>query len=152
MLTVLGGQAAYLLPWTFGGLIIAPARSLGIGKRGSPGMLMLYLSLPIILILTLLPLFGAWGLPRWEMPGWLFLFPPLGCWISEFESDHKRLHRNTLGLSVASMCILGSLLASQSQFGWMKHVLPEGQKRLDPTQELVEWKGLRESLRRSGFL
>ena len=151
MFTVLGGQAAYLLPWTFGGLAIAACRAARISKRESADVLLLCLSLPPIAVLTLLPLFGAAGLPHWEMPGWLFVFPLLGRWISELEIAGKRLHKVTLVLSLATMGALILFLTSQAQLGWLRRILPEGLKLNDPTQELVEWQGLREALSQRGF-
>lgn len=145
MFTVLGGQAAYLMPWTFGGLIIAALLGLRHITRDSAAGLLLCASLPVIWILTLMPLRGAGGLPHWEMPGWLFLFPLLGRWIAELEESGKSLHRVTLGLSLATMGFLVLVGGSQAHYGWLKHVLPSG-TRADPTHELVEWHGLREAM------
>ena len=146
VLAVVGGQAAYLLPWTFGGLFIAAGRTVKSESCDSPGVLLLCLSLPLILLMSLLPLFGARGLPHWEMPGWLFLFPLLGGWMSKLEAEHRCLHRKTLTLSCVSMVAVILLLGSQDRYGWLRNILPEGQKHLDPTRELIEWKGLREAL------
>jgi len=151
LFTVLGGQAAYLLPWTFGGLIIAVSRTVRRSKRESADALLLWLSLPPITVMTLLPLFGAAGLPHWEMPGWLFVFPLLGRWISELELGGKRVHKVTLVLSLATMGLLILFVTSQAQLGWLQRVLPQGQKQMDPTWELVEWRGLREALQQRGF-
>lgn len=143
---VLGGQAIYLLPWTFVGMIVAAWLALRRRPRPAPDVLLLCVSLPIIVVLTFVPLFGSRGLPHWEMPGWLFLFPLLGRWIAELEARGRVVQKVTLrlGLVVAAVLVLGG--GTQARYGWLRRVLPDRMRNVDPTHELLEWRGLREAL------
>ena len=77
------GEILWLAPWIFapllGALIVAARRGRGDERR----LFLLCLSLPPILAFTLTPLWGARGLPHWPMPGWFFVYPLLGAWLSE---------------------------------------------------------------------
>ena len=90
VLAMAGGQLAYLTPWIGAGLIGAFV------VRGRSGFsaadrLCLALALPAIIVFTLVPLWGARGLPHWPMPGWLFLYPMLGGWLSGPWPGPRRL-------------------------------------------------------------
>jgi 4-amino-4-deoxy-L-arabinose transferase-like glycosyltransferase len=138
----LGGQALYLMPWTFGGLIIAAGMAMRQRPVQAPDLLLMWVSIPIISLLSLAPLRGTPGLPHWEMPGWLFLFPLLGRWIADMESRGRILYKVTLGLSLGVMTLLIIGGSSQARHGWLRHVLPGRLQHADPTHELVEWQGL----------
>lgn len=101
LLVLLGGEAAYLLPWVLVALVVAAIR----GARRPAGQFFLVLGLPTILLFNILPLIGAHGLPHWSMAGWLLLFPALGDWLAATQ----RLGRSWPGyfrvVSVAAMAV-----------------------------------------------
>ncbi len=159
VLTMLGGEAAYLLPWTCGGLLIAAFLSLRTPALKAQTHWLLWLALPALLILTLLPVRGSSGLPHWPMVGWLFLFPLLGRWISDLHQRGKNLHKITLTLSLITMSLLIILGGTQARYGWLRQLLPvqsknqdSTQKNQDPTHELIDWQGLHSALAQRGLL
>jgi 4-amino-4-deoxy-L-arabinose transferase-like glycosyltransferase len=138
------GQIAWLTPWLFVplvGALISAARSAGADE---PRRLLLWLSLPPIVLFSLTPLWGARGLPHWPMPGWFFAFPLLGVWLS----DRWARRFNWRAWAIASAALLGAIaliLVSHAATGWIGRVLPLPPGAIDPTLEALGWDRLASS-------
>ena len=125
------GEAAYLLPWTFAGLVAAAWRS------DERGRFLLWLALPPIVVFTVTPLWGDRGLPHWTMPGWFLLFPLLGRWALASGLNPKRW-------AWGSALVLGALalfFVTQARFGWIEALA--GRNLPDATLESLDWAALR---------
>jgi 4-amino-4-deoxy-L-arabinose transferase-like glycosyltransferase len=138
------GEIAWLTPWLFVplvGALVAAARSAGADERRR---LLLWLSLPPIVLFSLTPLWGARGLPHWPMPGWFFAFPLLGVWLS----DGWARRFNWRAWAIASAALLGAIaliLVSHAANGWIGRVLPLPAGAIDPTLEALGWDRLASS-------
>ena len=144
VLAMAGGQLAYLTPWIGAGLIgavVASARS----GLGAADRLCLALALPAIVVFTLVPLWGARGLPHWPMPGWLFLYPMLGGWLSGPWPGAVRL-RNWGVATAAVTLLLGIVLVAQADFGFATPWLGARAAASDVTLETLGWGALRSAL------
>ncbi len=150
LLVNLAGQAIWLLPWIFVGLVLAAWRALRQGRAAESHWFCLSLALPPIAIFTLVPLWGRIGLPHWPMPGWLFLYPLLGAYAVRFIA-RERLRR--LGVaSAAAVVILGALAAGEAATGYGRLLAPRLFAAGDPTLDALEWGQLAEELRLRGLL
>jgi len=121
-------------------LIVAVRRA----RSDERQLYLLCLSLPAIVAFTLTPLWGARGLPHWPMPGWFFVYPLLGAWLSEGWAKPPSLRR----WAIASTALLGLAavaLTSQAATGWATGLfrLPAG--AVDPTLEALSWDRLAQS-------
>ncbi len=138
------GEILWLAPWIFapllGALIVAARRGRGDERR----LFLLCLSLPPILAFTLTPLWGARGLPHWPMPGWFFVYPLLGAWLSEGWAKSSSLHR----WAIASTALLGVAalgLTAQAATGWATALIRLPPGAVDPTLEALGWDRLAQS-------
>lgn len=138
------GETLWLAPWIFapllGALIVAVRRGRGDERR----LFLLCLSLPPIVAFTLTPLWGARGLPHWPMPGWLFVYPLLGAWLSEEWVNRAYLSR----WAIASTALLGVAalgLTTQAATGWANGLIRLPPGAVDPTLEALSWDRLAQS-------
>ncbi len=113
LLQMIGGEAAYLLPWTLVLATIALIRAmlprapwLSGDKACEKAFLLASLGLPAILLFTFLPLVGSRGLPHWPMPGWLFVFPILGAWMADLIDRGRRWPMHLARASAALIAVL----------------------------------------------
>jgi hypothetical protein len=143
------GEIVWLAPWIFapllGALIVAARRARGDERR----LFLLCLSLPPILAFTLTPLWGARGLPHWSMPGWFFVYPLLGAWLSEGWAKRAYLCR----WAIASTALLGVAalgLTAQAATGWATGLIRLPPGAVDPTLETLGWDRLTQSLSLGG--
>ena len=126
------GEAAYLTPWIFAGLVGALAAAFR--RLDERRLFLLCLALPTIIVFNLTPIWGDRGLPHWAMPGWLFVFPLMGAWLAEPWASRLRLERWAWG-TVAAVGAFAVLAASHAATGW---IAPLRAAR-DPTLEMLPW-------------
>jgi 4-amino-4-deoxy-L-arabinose transferase-like glycosyltransferase len=138
------GQIAWLTPWLFVplvGALVAAARSAGADERRR---LLLWLSLPPIVLFSITPLWGARGLPHWPMPGWFFAYPLLGAWLS--DGVGRRFHWRAWAISAAALLgAIALIFASHAATGWIGRILPLPAGAVDPTLEALGWNSLASS-------
>ena len=138
------GQFAYLTPWIGAGLVGAAVAKWRSGFSGAD-RLCLALALPAIVVFTLVPLWGARGLPHWPMPGWLFLYPMLGGWLSGPWPGALRLR--TWGAATAGVTlVLGVVLVAQADLGFAARWLGPRAAASDVTLETLGWGAVRQAL------
>ena len=143
LLTMMGGEAALLSPWVAVPIVAAVAAA-GRRPRSEADRLLLWLSLPTILLFSIAPLWSARGLPHWPMPGWLFVFPLLGAWI-----EARRVHwfspiQWAIGSSAVFTFVLAIAVALTSE-GWASRGVAGFGAGQDPTLESFDWTALRGS-------
>jgi hypothetical protein len=144
------GQAIWILPWIFVPLLIATWRAWCAGRTAERSWYGLCLALPTLAVFTITPLWGGLGLPHWQMPGWLMLYPVLGEYaVRSFEP--ARLRRWALA-GVAVIVLLGTVLASHAATGFGRILAPRLFARGDPTLDAFEWNQLPGELRARGLL
>ena len=163
---MLGGAAAYLLPWTLILLIWAIVRVLfqrpawlDGADAGTGANFLLAISLPTILLFTLAPLFGNRGLPHWPMPGWLFVFPLLGALMAATDTDGARwpkilglVSAILTGTAAIAMLVLLNSTTIASRILETPGLL-DGKAILKPlVNEASDWKGLHQALNERGLL
>ena len=144
-LSQLAGEAGLLLPWIFVPLGWATIRAMREGKTDDRKHLCLWLGLPTIVLMTLIPVLCARGFPHWTMPGWLMLFPLLGAFLDKASKIHswpRWLMTTSAGLTL----ILGVAAALETSSGWLGAEFPGVFSRGDPTIESVEWHGFQSGI------
>lgn len=136
----IGGQMAWVLPWIFVPLAASAWRALRSGPKDAARWYLLSVAAGPIVVFTLVSLRGDVGLPHWQAPGWLFVFPMLAMAIDE---------RSKWGFVRGSLIAYGAILlvlATHASTGWMARVWPKAFEKDDPTGDLVTWSALRPSI------
>jgi 4-amino-4-deoxy-L-arabinose transferase-like glycosyltransferase len=144
------GQALWMLPWIFVPMVVATWRACRAGPGAARSWFCLCLGLPTITLFTLIPLWGGLGLPHWQMPGWLMLYPVLGQYAAR-TFEPMRLRR--LGIAcLALVAVIGSVLLAQALTGYGRLLAPRLFAHGDPTLDAFEWNELPAALRARGLL
>jgi len=144
------GQAIWILPWIFFPLLVAAWRAWCAGRTAERSWYCLCLALPAIAVFNLIPLWGSLGLPHWQMPGWLMLYPVLGAYaVRSLEPAQRR--RWALAC-VAAIVLLGTVLSIHAVTGFGRILAPRIFAHGDPTLDAFEWNQLPGELRARGLL
>jgi len=147
----LGGQFLWLAPWVFVPMVMAGYHAFREGRSNDRSWFCLCLGLPTILIVTLVPLWGDRGLPHWQMPGWLMLFPVLGDHLAR-EVALRRWPRIWAIWSAVAFVIVAVLVVGHAVSGYGRLLFPAVFAKGDPTLEALEWTPLRKELQKRGLL
>jgi hypothetical protein len=138
------GQIVWLAPWIFAPLFGAAVAAARRARSDERRLFLLCLSLPPIALFSLTPLWGARGLPHWPMPGWFFVYPLLGAWLSEGWAKRPDLRRWAIGSTVL-LGAAAAALAAQAATGWITRMIPLPAGSVDPTLEALGWDRLASS-------
>ncbi len=151
-LTVLGGEALFILPWIWAALMAVFIAAIRRGPQDRGAWLLVCLgALPVVLFAVI----ALWSRQRilfhWAAPGYAMLFPLLGHAIATRIAAGNRViphvARATAGLIVAVLLIVGS----DFQFNW----LPKGGTsplKEDVSAQALDWTPLRAELKARGLL
>jgi len=99
-----------------------------------------------IVVFTAAALFAK-GLPHWSMPGWLFTFPLLGNFITNFKAHRTVIAIGTLGATVFTFLLMVAFVG-QANVGWFTNDLSLRVRAADPTLDLLSWREVRIAIRR----
>jgi hypothetical protein len=110
---VLAGEAAFLLPWIWLGLIVELVRGLRAGPA-SPAWLPCWLAIIPIILFAVVALWSRNVLFHWAMPGYLFLCPLLGARLAAWR---PRIARRW-AIGTASLLAVASLSPSARCMNW----------------------------------
>ncbi len=163
-LVVLAGEALFVLPWIWAGLLVAAVATLGRRRRDWRGWLLCCLGAPPIVVFALI---AAWSGQRvlfhWAAPGYLMLFPLLGAWIAknslplplgEGRGEGGPRPRNPIrpaAIATAVFVLAGvAIVATQVRLDWLGLVLAHAKR--DPDLEAIDWTSLRADLAARGLL
>ena len=147
----IGGQMAWVLPWIFIPLVASAWRALRAGPGDEKRWFLLALAAGPIVGFTLVSLRGEIGLPHWQAPGWLFVFPLLGAGVAERLDRGEGAARRFVRFSVVGYATILLLLGTQAATGWMVRLAPDAFKRGDPTGDMVTWHMLKPTLSGLGY-
>ncbi len=129
---------------------------LGAGARRGPRderrWLLCCLAVGPIAVFTLAALGGRAGLPHWEAPGYLLLFPLLGASVAARWTRGERAVRWWLAGSAVAFAALLAVVATHTATGWIGRLAPRLAGRDDPSLELLDWRGLGPALRDRALL
>jgi len=103
----LAGEAAFVLPWIWAGLMLVWWR----GMRDRSGWLLGCLALPPIVLFVVISLWSRQVLFHWASPGYLMLFPLLGAWLQS-QPWAPRVARATTLVLVGGLVILVAAVQS----------------------------------------
>ncbi len=147
----LGGQILWLGPWVFVPAVIAGWEAFRRGRANERSFYCLCLGLPAILFFMVIPLWGDRGLPHWQMPGWLMIFPILGDRLARMAAV-RSLPRIWATWSAVTIAVLLIVLVGQVDTGFIRLLFPQLLAKKDPTLQALEWTPLRVELKRRGLL
>lgn len=150
LLLNIAGQAIWMLPWIFVPLAIASWGALRAGRAVERSWYCLCLALPAVVIFTVMPLWGHLGLPHWQMPGWLMVFPVLGDFAVR-SLEAVRLRRWSIAC-VALVVALSGVLVAEATTGYGRMLAPALFRHGDPTLDALEWSPLARELQARGLL
>ncbi len=128
---VLAGEAAFLLPWIWAGLMLVLWRGL---RQGAMRIrLLAWMAAPAIVLFCVVALWSRQVLFHWAASGYLMLFPLLGAWLA-----HKNWAPRA---AMASAAFLASLATIALLLIWLPVPLPK-----DPQLQARNWTQLRAAL------
>jgi 4-amino-4-deoxy-L-arabinose transferase-like glycosyltransferase len=140
----LAGQALFLLPWVWLGLVIAWVGAIRQGPARWQTWLLACLAVPPILVFTVVALWSRNVLYHWAAPGYLFLFPLLGERLARWRRTRPWVRRAV----PASFALLAAgllLVAAEVRLNLLG--LPR-----DPALQAIDWTALKPELARRGLL
>jgi hypothetical protein len=145
----LAGEALFVLPWIWVGMIILLVRGFSRPVVWSERLLV-WLAVPPIVVFALI---SAWSSQRvlyhWAAPGYLMLFPLLGGAI-DCRLDRVWV-RGLLAGTAALVLTSVAVIATQIETDWLGGSL-SAVMRKDPTAEGFDWTSLHDDLVRPGLL
>ena len=158
-LTMLGGQAGYLLPWVWFMLIYSSCAIFikagcfdKIAQRKQAISLLCLASGPVILF-TIPSLWGGTTLPHWAVPGYVLLFPLLG---RVAERAHERRAAWPKVLAILSTAIFIFMVSVLSVLSIRLPATMENSKYAlrahEALSETLDWQGLSEYTARTQLL
>ena len=143
-LRVFAGEALFLLPWIWFGLILVWLRGLRAGPANPRSWLLCCLASGPILLFAVVSLWSRNTLFHWASPGYLFLFPLLGAALAKYP--RARIWAKATAILV---CALLLLVAGEIRLGWLARLDP----RLQAAElQAVDWTPLRATLAARGLL
>ncbi len=147
----IGGQMAWVLPWIFVPLAASAWRAVRLGPSDAARWFLMCVAAGPIVIFTLVALGGSVGLPHWQAPGWLFVFPILGAALDERIVRGEARPARWMRWSIRAYVLVLVVLTSHASTGWIARLAPSAFDKGDPTGDLVTWSGLRPALESAGF-
>ncbi len=140
---VLAGEALFVLPWIWLGMLAAVASLTRRGLSSGEGLLCALAAPPIVAF----ALVALWSSHRvlfhWAAPGYLMLFPLLGAWLA------ARPRLAVRGLAATAAIVLAGVLtvATDVRFDWLHAAFAR-----DPIIEAIDWTSVRDELHARGLL
>lgn len=151
-LTVLAGEALFVLPWLWLPMMAGFLRAIRSDRGAWRGWLLVCLGAPPILLFVVIGLWSKHVLYHWAAPGYLMLFPLLGVELERLAAWRPRLVRGVLTATAAALCLTLAALAAEVNWNW----LPLGPNAFaagaDPEQQVIDWTPLRAALAARGLL
>ncbi len=148
--TSIAGQALYLFPWIWVGLVWALVAGFLAGPR-APSWLLCWLAVGPVLALSAVALGGHPGLPHWASGGYVFAFPLLGARLAAQRTAAPRLLRTACLGAAGAFLMVVSVLGVQAATGMVRDMAPGMFRHGDPTLELVDWREVIPELERLGL-
>ena len=158
LLGSIAGQAAYLLPWIWVGMLIVLVgglRRLWRREASDPERFLLSQSItPLLLFSAVASVRDV--LPHWTLVGYLSAYPLLGrYWATRLEADPTRFRRR-LALAAIVPPLLAGFMIAQYRWGIVpfdRFVARQADAvRADPTAELFGWDQVAAEMKRRGLL
>lgn len=135
-------QSLWMSPWIFILLFISLFYCLL--KPSAKKFFCIFLALPIILTFSITTFIAGVGLPHWQMPGYLFLFPLLGLFLASRKKPQIVTAWSLFALIVFVISI--SIGVTHSRYGSLSSILPVQIRKDDPTLDSIQWHELKEPI------
>jgi 4-amino-4-deoxy-L-arabinose transferase-like glycosyltransferase len=136
-LITLSGEALFLLPWIWAGLMLVLWH--GLRAEDSRARMLCWMSLPAIILFAVVSLWSRQVLFHWATPGYLMLFPLLGIYLAR-QNWAPRAAKATAALLAIAM----ALVVTEARLNWAP--LPP-----DTTLPIRDWSELRAPLLATGL-
>jgi len=136
-LTILGGEALFILPWLWLPMVWLLLRGF---LRGPAVRADWLLSWSAIVPVVLFAAIGLWSSTRilyhWAAPGYLMLFPVLGAWAAGFT---PRLRNAVAGVTAALLGAVVLFLAAEISLGFIPNLDRVFAPGKSPLLQVVDW-------------
>jgi 4-amino-4-deoxy-L-arabinose transferase-like glycosyltransferase len=137
-LATLGGEALFLLPWIWLGLITVFIRGLRAGPANPTTWLLCWLATGPVVVFAVVSLWSRNVLFHWAAPGYLFLYPILG---AELATWRPAVARRWATATATLLCVGLILVTSEVRLHWLGLV-----STADPGLQALDWTPLRPAL------
>jgi hypothetical protein len=138
----LAGQALFLLPWIWLPLVLCLTRAALRGPADERRWLMACLAIGPIVVFTVVAWGGSRTFPHWAAPGYLMLFPLLGCQVAGAIESGRRYTRSWLIVTATSMVVLLGGVMMLAYLPWPPFPLPDSKNLEDPLLDALDWNNL----------
>ncbi len=101
---VLAGESAFLLPWIWAGLMLMWLR--GLRTIEAETRLLAFLAAPPIVLFCVVALWSRQVLFHWAAPGYLMLYPLLGCWLIDKDWAPRAAKASAGLLAVVAVVVI----------------------------------------------
>jgi 4-amino-4-deoxy-L-arabinose transferase-like glycosyltransferase len=142
-LATLAGEALFLLPWIWVGLILNFWRGLRAGPSAWGAWLLCWLAFVPVVLFVVISFWSSGVLFHWAAPGYMFLFPLLGATLERW-----RPARAWAIATAALLCLALVLTATELRWHWLAVFSPNA----DPALQALDWTPLRPVLAERGLL
>jgi 4-amino-4-deoxy-L-arabinose transferase-like glycosyltransferase len=150
-LTVLGGEALFVLPWLWLPMMAGFVRGLRAGPAAWRSWLPCCLGAPPIILFAVIGLWSRHVLYHWAAPGYLLLFPLLGGELERLSIRWPRAVPRVLAGTAVVLCLALGGLAAEVNWNWLPlgpHAFAPG---ADPAQQAIDWTALPAALAARGL-
>jgi Dolichyl-phosphate-mannose-protein mannosyltransferase len=151
-LATIAGQALFLLPWVWLPLVLSLVTTGLNGPAHDRRWLMACLAVGPILLFSAVALTGTSTHPHWTAPGYLMLFPLLGCRVAAAIESGRRYPRMWLIATATSLAVLLSGAMTLACLPWPPFRLLEGRTLQNPFRDVIDWNDLETELRMRDLL
>ena len=141
-LVTVAGQALFLLPWVWLPLVLCLIRTGLDGPAKDRQWLMACLAIGPIALFSAVAWTGTRTHPHWAAPGYLMLFPLLGCQVATVIESGRRYTRTWLVATAASLAVLLGGTMTLACLPWPPFGLFDGKTLENPLLDTLDWNNL----------
>jgi 4-amino-4-deoxy-L-arabinose transferase-like glycosyltransferase len=144
--TIWGGEALFVLPWLWLPMVVLGIRAFRREAWREERFLAVIAAPPVLAF----ALIGLWSSQRilyhWAAPGYLFLFPLLGAWVTGLEGRALVALRRVTRVSATLLGLAAALIAAETGFGVIPGFNTVFAKGRSPVLQGADWTSLRDAL------
>lgn len=135
------GQVAYIWPPIWLIAMICLWRAARSPATPADRFFLLIAALPVVFF-DAIALVSSHSLPHWSMSGFLFAFPLVGQWCSDFSQRHSRWLNISLAIAAAVVPLLAIGFAVQATTGAFTRPFFDRAPKFDVNWQIVDWSAL----------
>jgi 4-amino-4-deoxy-L-arabinose transferase-like glycosyltransferase len=151
-LELLGGEALFLLPHLWLGLVVALAAAVRGGWRNSKSWMMACFALPPILFFACVSVWTPHVLYHWASPGYLMAMPLLGSMLGSAQPIWRERAMRAAAWTAAFVLLVSAGYVIEVRLNLAPEAFRKEASRVDPNVESGDWSSLKATFGDRGYL